>query len=62
MYVFIMTKTRRRSGTEVQKGTSDAPLPESRDLAERQAAAPARLRGLMREDFAEWGGGEAFLK
>jgi hypothetical protein len=52
MYVFIMTKRRRRRGA-VQKATTDTPLPELQALTEKQASALAHLRGLMREDFAE---------
>jgi hypothetical protein len=41
---------------------SEAPSLEFQDTAERPESALDRLRGLMREEFAEYGGGEAFLK
>ncbi|MGB9030521.1 MAG: hypothetical protein WCC27_10420 [Acidobacteriaceae bacterium] len=62
MYVFIMAKKRRGSGTEVREVKTDKPLPEIQGLTAKQSSALDRLYGLMREDFAACGGGEAFLK
>jgi hypothetical protein len=42
--------------------TTDVRSVEPQDAAERARSALDRLRGLMREEFAEYGGGEAFLK
>jgi hypothetical protein len=41
---------------------SEAPSLEFQDTAERPESALDRLRGLMREEFAEYGGGEAFFE
>jgi hypothetical protein len=57
-----MTKRRRSIGPEDQEATTDRLLPGPRDSAEPQGSPVDRLYGLMRADFAEWGGGEAFLK
>jgi hypothetical protein len=45
-----------------REANSDAPSRERLDVDARAMSALDRLHGLMREDFAEYGGGEAFLK
>jgi hypothetical protein len=46
----------------IRETNSDMPSLELQDTAERPESALDRMRGLMREEFAEYGGGEAFLR
>jgi YcxB-like protein len=57
-----MTREPKPKPELIRETNNDVPSLELPGTAERPGSASDRLRGLMREEFAEHGGGEAFLK